>query len=643
VGLSAITARERVVAGRRTTVRGLEATALLATAFLATAGLTADNGGFFPSSWGWASLGLLAAAIVGLLCIPQTRLRRLELLLLGGIAAVAAWTWLSIAWSSSRTQSVLTGERTLVLVAGVATAFVLASRRPVASLVGGVFAATVAVSAYALTTRLFPDRFGYHPGNGYRLSTPVGYWNGLGLFAAMGILLAVGEASRGRSRIVRALAAAGLVVLLPTMYFTFSRGSWLALGIGVVALVVLDPRRLQAITTMLVLAPVPAIAVYLSSRSAPLTRAGAPLSAAVHDGHRLSVILLGLCALQLGIAFAFAAVERRARVGRSARVAFAAVLVVVLVVGLAGLFERKGSPWSIAHHAYVSFTAPTADETSNLNQRLFTFSGNGRWGLWTVAWEDARHDPWLGSGAGTYGEYWLQHRTVDIDVLNAHNLYLETLAELGPFGLALVVLTLGVPLLAAVRYRRHRLVPAAGAAFAVFISGALVDWDWQLAGVTLGALLVGVACVVAGRELPGHSAPARRGARAVSLVSLGALVLVAVVTILGNTPSAHSQSEASAGEWTAAEASARQVIRWAPWSSIGWQELGEAQLGLKQLASAHRSIVTAIRKDPDNWVLWLDLSASSTGPAKQAALDRALELNPLSPDLHALAEQGGSP
>ena len=45
------------------------------------------------------------------------------------------------------------------------------------------------------------------------------------------------------------------------MYFTFSRGAWVALGGGLVHGIALDPRRLQLLVTGLALAPWAGLAV----------------------------------------------------------------------------------------------------------------------------------------------------------------------------------------------------------------------------------------------------------------------------------------------------------------------------------------------------------------------------------------------
>ena len=56
-----------------------------------------------------------------------------------------------------------------------------------------------------------------------------------------------------------------------------------------------------------------------------------------------------------------------------------------------------------------------------------------------------------------------------------------------------------------------------------------------------------------------------------------------------------------------------------------------------RLPGARRSLRTAIAKDPQNWLLWLDLAAAEDGWARQRALRTALRLNPYSPEIRAFA------
>ena len=513
-----------VAGGRLATTHNVATPAMAAAAFVAVAGLASANGGFFPSSWGWAAVGLFWLAVVTLIVGTVERPSKAELAFAGAAVLVTAWTWTSIAWSSDRTQSVLEGERALVPVAALAAVYCLAGRRPVGPLVGAVFAAIVAVSSYALLTRLFPDWIGAYNRLGvYRLATPIGYWNGLAIFAAMGGLLAVGIAARTERAWARVLAAASLVVLAPTIYFTFGRGSWIALGAGLIVLIAIDPRRLRTITSVLAYAPVPAAGVVLASRSSALTHPHSAAADAARDGHRLAFVLLGLLAAQCLIAAAVGRAQERLAPGRTARAGFASALVLVVVAGLVAVFVQYGSPVSITERAAHSFTASPPKQVGDLNQRLFNFSGNGRWTLWQVAWQQARAHPMLGDGAGSFEQYWNQHRPLASEVQDAHSLYLETLAELGPVGLVLLAVLLGVPLAAAVRARRHPLVPAAAAALTAYGVHAAADWDWELAGVTLAAILLGAACVLGRRELDDAEPPGLSvGARYVSVTALAA-------------------------------------------------------------------------------------------------------------------------
>ena len=50
----------------------------------------------------------------------------------------------------------------------------------------------------------------------------------------------------------------------------------------------------------------------------------------------------------------------------------------------------------------------------------------------------ARDHPVGGTGAGTYAQYWMAARSDRGKVLDVHNLYLETMAELGLVGLCLL-------------------------------------------------------------------------------------------------------------------------------------------------------------------------------------------------------------
>ena len=156
---------------------------------------------------------------------------RLELVMIGTLFAFVGWVALSALWTASLPSTVLEVERDVVYPAGALAAAAVFDRQSSRHLLGAICAAITLVSWYALATRIFPDRVAtFDAFGGYRLFRPIGYWNALGLFAAMGMLLALGFAARGRQTGTRLLAAASLVVLAPTLYFTYSRGAWIALA-----------------------------------------------------------------------------------------------------------------------------------------------------------------------------------------------------------------------------------------------------------------------------------------------------------------------------------------------------------------------------------------------------------------------------
>lgn len=602
-------------------------------AFVTATAVSAANGGYFPTEWGWSAIALLLVAGTAVVVRTRLPLGRLEWTMLGALAAFTGWVALSITWSTSSAQPVLETERDVVYVAAVAALVVVASRRSLPWIAGAVLAATYSVSAFALATRLAPNAVGSYDSSAvYQLATPFGYWNALGLFVAIGLLLGVGFAAHGRSTLLRAAAAAALVPLACTLYFTFSRGAWLAVAAGAVVALALDPARLRTVAILLALLPAPALAVFAASRSHALTHAGAPLAAAARDGHRVAVVLVVLSVLEALVALALCGPGRRLVENRRAGIAAAATLVVVVGVGAGAALVRAGGPAKLVGNAYDAFTSPERPNGSDLNRRLVNLSGSGRTDYWRVAWHDFVDHPLLGSGAGSYERFWIRDRPNAFYARDAHNLYLEVLAELGPVGLALLAIGLGTPLVAAVRLRRRPLAAAVAGAYVAYLLHAAIDWDWEMAGLTITALLCSGALVVAARpEQSGRTLTAPL--RVASLALVVPLVAFAFVLQVGNSTLEAAARAADRGETARAEAQARRAKTWLPWSFQPWQILGEAQLAHGDLVAARRSFRVAIAKDSQNWGLWLEFAEASKGATRRRALDRASRLAPRSAEV----------
>jgi O-antigen ligase len=602
-------------------------------------GLAAANGGYFNGTCAWASLGLLWFAAVAIVLRSKVELGALELVLLGALVLFAGWSALSILWTSSVTLTVFDVQKLLVYLSLVLAALLVLRSRTVPWLLAGVLAGIVAVCTYALATRLLPERLGnFDPLAGYRLETPVGYWNALGLFAAVGVLLAAGLAVRADRPWSRAAAAAPLPLLMATFFFTFSRGAWVALAFGILAVCALDPRRLHLLAGLLALAPTSLLAVVLADRSHALTSATAVLSDATREGHRLALWIVFLAAASAAVAFTLGLVEARVRIPRVARIAFAGLLVLGLASAVAAAVVHWGSPSSLAIRAYDSFRAPPKSVHGNLAGRLLSLSSNGRIDLWHAAWREFVHHPLAGTGAGTYQQWWYATRPYPAHVLDAHGLYQQTLGELGVVGFVVLLVLLVAPLIAAVKARRNPFVPVACGAYVAFLVHNAVDWDWELTGVEAAGLLCGVALVVSARPY----APRLKLAlpvRVTAVAATVALVAFAFVSMLGNVPLDSAQAAADRGDWAASAADAIKARRWAPWSSEPWRLLGEAQLAQGRIASAGHNFRVAAKKDPESWQVWVDLALATSSTEKRHALAIAERLDPRDPNIPSLARQ----
>jgi tetratricopeptide (TPR) repeat protein len=572
--------------------------------FTLVATLGFDSGGYAATAWGWSTFAVLAVLAVLIARGIETP-GRTAMLFVGSLAVLALWTALSVLWSSHVSASVLEVQRTFLYV-GAAALFVLAGRRN--GLLAGVLGAATLLCGYGLANWLLGNPevpASADPQAAERLSEPIGYANGVAILAAMGLLLAVGFAARASRTHGAAAAAATAPLFAATLYFTFGRGAWLALAVGLSVAVAVGPGRLQLAATGLALAAPAAFAVV----AAHLLGASAWLAALVS----LS------CALALVVPYLLRSAEARYRPSLRVRQTFAATLIALPVVVVAAVLIRLGGPAA----AYDSFKAAPAPTHGDVQGRVFSLSGSNRADYWHVAWRVYEDHPTLGAGAGTYSRSWLRERPVPQPVQDAHSLYLETLAELGPIGLALLLIALAAPFAAP----RSWWTPVALAPYVAFLAHAAQDWDWELPAVTVAAL----ACAAA----PITSSDGRRIPRFLAIVP-AALCLLVVPAFLGNRAAAEAESAYDRGKWRDAEDAARSARSLQPWSPEPWRLLGEAQLAEGALVPARSSFRKGLAEDRDEWELWLDLGLASEGRARRSAFEQAARLNPLSPELEEL-------
>ena len=616
---------------------GAAAPAVLLASLLVLVAL--QRGGYYAESWGLptAVCGVIVAVVA--LRGTRERLRRLELVQLASLSLLGLLALGSAAWAAGGVGSALPETQLLALYAAVVGATLMLFRRAT-PLVATVWASLVAVSMLALGTRLFPDARGADASGDNRLYQPLGYWNSLGLWAAMGLALGLVLAGRSQSLALRAAAAASCVPCAATLYFTFSRGAWVALAVGLLVAFAVDPGRLGLAAWGVLVLPWPAVGILLASRSHGLTTATPALEQARQDGRSLAGALVVLSIAAAVTVSTLGLLERRWPVSLNARRAFATLLVAICTIAGAGTIVKFGAPWTLVAQGRASLCCTAAETGARPQRAPFDASGSSRLDLWRVAWDDAGRHPLVGSGAGSYAAQWFRDRPSPVDATNAHELYLETLAELGPLGLGLLLTALAAPLIAGWRARRHPLMAGVLAAYVAFLVHAAADWDWQLAAVGLAGLACGATLLVMARG---------SRARAIGTHGRAALAATAIVfsgfalwSLHGAYPLGQARTAADNGQWVAAQNHARTAIaRIGGFSAVPWQLLGEAQTALREPDTARVSLRVAVRRDPSSWEAWYDLAVVSHGSERRTAATKALTLNPRGAETLALAKAVG--
>jgi hypothetical protein len=448
----------------------------------------------------WVAVALAAA--LGRDLVPRSRAARV---CLAGLLGLAVWTTVAVAWSPLRDPA-LADASTVWLYAGflvLATALLRGATARVAE--PAVALGALVVTGYAVATRLLP---GLVPSArsfraGARLDQPLTYWNALGLVAAIAIVLllrmASDESRDGRLRTV----AAGLVPLPGlALYLTFSRGSIAALAAGIVVLLLLCRERRVVATTLVCLGCVGLLAG-ATTRFHAIDSLSGGRSTQETQGLAVLAILLVACVLS---ALGARAVARGAaeRVGGVAAAA-AAVLAIALAGGAALAITRSPAP---PPSGPLSRSGDAQLPTTR--GRLTTLKSN-RYAYWRVAARAFAGDPLAGIGTHGFQAYWLKHRDRDENAQDAHSLYVETAAELGLIGLALLATFLGGAGAAGARLLRAPAGRALGggwiAASATYLVHAGVDWDWEMPAATLPFLLLAGALLAAAGEADAAAQP----------------------------------------------------------------------------------------------------------------------------------------
>jgi hypothetical protein len=651
---------------------------LSALAFIATGGLQLG-----PTTTVELMLTLGGTAVVAVALVLAPAGRPLYGIAAAGLLfALAALTALSVGWSVKPDDSWIEASRTFAYAATFAAAVALARLAPTRwpSVIAGVALGALIVCGYALSTKVFPGSLS--AGEVYaRLRDPYGYWNAVGLTAALGgpACLWLGARRSGHAA-VNALAYPILGVLLVTLFLAYSRGALLALAIGCVFWFAAVPLRLRGFTVLAVSGLGAASVIAWAFSKPALTQDRVPVDQRSGVGHDLGVllILMVLLLLAAGLAIGFFTARRRlaAPTRHHAGLAILVALALVPVIGAIGLtFTARGLGGSVSH-AWNSLTNPNARTPPNDPSRL-TAIGSVRARYWNDALKIFRDHPGVGVGAGGYATARARYRTDNLDVLHAHGYVVQTLADLGLVGLAVSLALFAAWLAAAISTARpfrwnlgwrrvdwQRAPPmpysperigllTLMAVVVVFGFHSLIDWTWFIPGNACVALLC--AGWLAGRgplEDARVAAPGDAGGwrtrlarwrespwRVATAAAVLAFALIVAWSQLQPLRSVHAGNAALAAlarhDIPGARSNVQAAISRDPLSVEPLFDLAVVDTNAGNLPAARADLQRAVRLQPANATTWLrlaefELNQLNDRPTGLRDLGSALYLDPQS-------------
>jgi hypothetical protein len=432
---------------------------------------------------------VLGLAIAGPAPLPRSLPGRLAI---GGLAALAGWSALSILWAPQGGPAVQNVQRLVLYLGALLLALgVLRDRRLQRAVEPALAAGAAIVIGYGLSERVLPDivQLAQSESAGGRLEQPLTYWNAEGALAAIGLLLCARLAGdRSRPRAIRIAAAAAAPALSAGVYLSYSRGAIAVAVLGLLVLAAVVPSGPQIRAAAVILAGGAVVAAISELADSGRARDGAIL---------LAALLATGAASALGIARAdderSLAPHLRRWLGRTAWIAAAAVAAGLVIGGLA---ERP------SERELAAGASPT---------RLASVTSN-RYEYWRVALGAFRDAPLIGLGSGGFRVEWLRERPIRETVRDTHSLEFEVAAELGLAGLLALALMAGGTAAAARRALTRDRARAAGpvAALLAWPLHASIDWDWQMPAVTLPAIVLAGLVIALAEGVPAARAGERR-------------------------------------------------------------------------------------------------------------------------------------
>jgi O-Antigen ligase/Tetratricopeptide repeat len=531
---------------------------------------------------------------------------------LAALGAFALSCGLSILWSVEPDHSWSYFNRSVVYFAFAVVGMALgALHRRAPRLTAAILAMSFgAVLAWALLGKVFPD---LDPDGERvaRLRGSLGYWNALGLVAALAVPLSLWAAARREHpHPVRAAGAMLFFLATVTVPLTYSRGGALvALGALGLWLLIGSPR-LESVVAAVGAGAAGLVVAFVGFSLAGVSEERQPEDVRADDGLLFGLALVVGAAVVFGGALLASRREAgrpleenvRRRLGRIAGVGAAALLVAAFTIGVV----RAGNPVDWVSDAFSEFSDPIDPTVGDDPGRLLELSSNTRWSWWEDALEVYREHPFLGSGAGTYDVARRPFREDRLAPVEPHSLPLQFLAELGVVGLLLIGTAVVAAAWGIVRALRGAGAerPAVAALTVVVTAYAvhgLVEFNWDF------LVLSGPAFLVVGLLL-GRGAPTTRlpGLATLAVVAGVAFVVVSLALPWLSIRKVDDAREAIADPERSARLAedAHDLNPLAVEPLLLWADAEEAR---GDLAEARRLLVEAVELQPENPRTWREL------------------------------------
>jgi hypothetical protein len=566
---------------------------------------------------------------------------------LAAILALAAWTLLSILWSSSQDAALQDAERVMLYAAlfllGIWSCN-LSGRRMLIPLAA--VAATGAVIGVVITVTLaggtdVPSFF--H--SDATLRFPIGYRNAEGAFLLICLWPVITLAAEGELPWpVRALLVGTATMLMELAVLAESRGSLPAAVIALAVFLALSPRRLRA-ATYLALAAVPVLPVLpilldvfqhgaAGPGLVPLMRDSARAIALSSIG---SVVLAAL--LVRGVEFRLDL--SREAVALISRVTAAAAIVVV-VAGGAIFVERRGGPIEFLDQRVSEFQRGGNPDLTAQGARFGVNVGTNRGDFWHVSLQQGEDHPILGGGAGSFAPAYLQDRDSTEAPNDPHSVEMLMLSELGIVGLALFGTFMVGSAVCGVRTWRLGAPAAALAAgsltsAAYWLAHASYDWFWHYPALTAPVMFM-LGAVAAPSSFYPAAGRARR-ARYLAAAAVGVAIVLAVPLFLSQRYANRAYDEYPQDP-DAALSDLDRAADLNPYDPRPLLSKGVIESQLDHDEAAASAFRKAIDRAPDGYAGHFFLAralADTDRAAARAAADEALRLNPLGRQVRRLA------